>query len=398
MPHLDAQPGSLLLPPARIGQFWTGGNPAGLRAELEDTRTDFASGISRESGSYKRPLDPGARTAQYASGSGWSALDARVAVIGRATLEQEHLDPGTFADVLDPYASSPLVTLDTTSTPTRRTTASLEGATGLQFGPWGVGLALGYESSERRTIEAGLVRLLRAATPGAVVGVTRGLGSVAVGMVGRWRHRAESIRLFERAAEGEVVELEGLREVTPIAIDAHYFRRTEETTWSLGLTAAGHIGTGHWAASLARDRLRQGLTRQEVDHPAQDFWRASGWSGSVAYQRPVGSTWRFTAVAGYASLRGTADLALDTVGVIFEATEQALTWHAELRRNLGDGGWGAVFATDVRYEHRVRDAPHHPDHSDGDRPDHRVQRGNVPRHLAALYRAGIGRRRKLLSQ
>jgi hypothetical protein len=276
--------------------------------------------------------------------------------MGRANLEQEHFDPGTFADLLDPYASSPLVTLDTTSTPTRRTMASLEGATGLQFGRWGVGLALGYQSSERRTVEAGLVRLLRAAAPAAVVGVTRGLGSLSLGVVGRWRHRTESLRLFERAAEGEVVELEGLREVTPIAIDAHYFRRTEETTWSVGLTAAGRIGAGEWSASLSRDQLHQGLTRQEVDHPAQDSWRTAGWSGSLAYKRPVGAAWDLTSVAGYASLQGTADLAQDTVGVIFDATERVLTWHTELRRNLGDGSWGAVFAADLRYEHRVRDA------------------------------------------
>ena len=126
--HVDAVPGALLLPAPRVGLFWTAGNPAALRAELNDTRTDFRFAAAHESGSFRRPLDPGGRSIQQAGGSGWTPVDRRLALTGRAEVNEERFDPGTSADVQEPYPTSPFVTLDTSATAMRRTSARLEGA------------------------------------------------------------------------------------------------------------------------------------------------------------------------------------------------------------------------------------------------------------------------------
>jgi len=51
-----------LFGPPRVGPFWTAGNPAGLVGDLSDSRSDFILTRSRQTGDYRRPLDPGATT------------------------------------------------------------------------------------------------------------------------------------------------------------------------------------------------------------------------------------------------------------------------------------------------------------------------------------------------
>src|SRR6266566_3140492 len=154
LPFVDGA-GGLLLPPPRVGQFWTAGNPAALQHELSDTLTDFGVTLAHESGSLRRPLDPGASSQRRASAMGWMPLTERVAVIGGVTLEQETFDPGSHADVVEAYPTSPFVTIDTSISATRNTGARLEGAVSTRFGTWGLGLALGYDAlrSEEHTSE-----------------------------------------------------------------------------------------------------------------------------------------------------------------------------------------------------------------------------------------------------
>jgi hypothetical protein len=356
LPSVGAVPASLLLPPPRVGLFWTAGNPGALLEELSDTRTDFALALGHESGPLRRPLDPRERSVRQASGMGWTPVDARLALLGRVVFDQEHFDPGARADVVEAYPTSPFVTLDTSTTATRRTRVRLEGAASLQLGAWGLGLALGYEAREHQTIEAGFVRRTRQTVPGATIGLTRTVGPVRFGPYARWRSRAETIFLIERAAEGLVVQLEGLRDVPPLEILSLYYRRIEEDIPSAGWSIAGSLGGGNWTLYAERSWLRERLTRQERDDPAQDAWDANGWSAGGAYQRLVGRRTLFTLDARHTTLRGNGDLALDSTGVIFQAVERAVVTSADLRVLPDTGGWALVVGVQVRWEHRLRDA------------------------------------------
>jgi len=353
-PRVNAVP-SLLLPTPRVGLFWTAGNPAGLRAELTDTRTDFALATSHESGALRRPLDPGASTLRQASGLGWTPVDSRLALLGRVVIDQERFDPGTHADVVEAYPTSPFVPLDTSSTATRRTRVRLEGGAGLQLGVWGLGLTLGYEAREHQTIAAGLVRRTRQTMPGATIGLTRRLGSVRLGPYARWRNRAETIFLIERAAQASVIQLEGLRDVRPFDILSFYYRRIEEDIPSVGWAVAGPLGGGTWSLYAERSWLRERLTRQEANDPAEDAWDVNAWDGGGAYQRMFGRT-ILTVDARYTRLRGDGDLALDSTGVILQAAERAACAAVELRLGPDTIGWSLAVGVQVRWEYRLRDA------------------------------------------
>lgn len=356
LPHGGAVPASLLLPPPRVGLFWTAGNPGGLRAELADTRTDFALSQGRESGSLRRPLDPGESSVRQATGMGWTPVDPRLGLLGRVVLEQERFDPGARADVVEAYPTSPFVTLDTSTTATRRIRVRLEGAASLQLGAWGLGLALGYQAREHQTIEAGFVRRTRQTLPGATIGLTRAVGSLRFGPYARWRNRAETIFLIESAADGQVVQLEGLRAVQPLEVSSLYYRRIEENIPSAGWSVAGPLVGGSWTLYAERSWLRERLTRQEENDPAEDTWDANAWSAGGAYQRRVRRRTLLTLDARYTTLRGAGDLALDTVGVIFRAAERAASAAAELRILPDTVGWALVVGVQVRWEHRLRDA------------------------------------------
>lgn len=356
LPQTRAVPASLLLPPPRVGLFWTAGNPAGLRDDLVDTRSDFALALGRESGTLRRPLDPSRSAVRQASGMGWTPVDSRLALLGRVVLDQERFDPGAHADVVEAYPTSPFVTLDTSTTATRRTRVRLEGAAGLQLGAWGLGLALGYEAREHETIDAGLVRRTRRTLPGATIGLTRAIGSVRFGPYARWRNRAETIFLIERAGEGQVVQLEGLRDVQPLDILSLYYRRIEEDAPSAGWSVAGPLLGGNWTLYAERNWLRERLTRQEADNPAQDTWDAKAWRTGGAYQREIGRRTLFTLDARYTTLRGDGGLALDSTGVIFRAAERAVWSSAEVRVLPDTVGWALVVGVQVRWEYRLRDA------------------------------------------
>lgn len=348
--------GDLLLPPQRVGLFWTAGNPAALQHELSDTLTDFAVTLTHESGSLQRPLDPRASSQRRASAIGWMPLNERVAVVGAVALDQVTFDPGSHADVVEAYPTSPFVTLDTSTSATRNTGARLEGAVSTRFGTWGLGLALGYDALERETINAGLVRRSRRAIPGATLGLTKQIGAIRLGPYARWHSSAETVYLIERAGEGLVIHLEGLRDVQPLDILSFYYRRIDETTPTVGWSVAGPLGSGSWAFYLERSWLHERLTRQEADNPASDRWDAGAWSAGGAYQHSAGARTLFTLDLRYTKLRGDGDLALDSTGVIFRANESAIVGSAEVRVLPDSTHLAVAVGLQVRWEHRLRDA------------------------------------------
>jgi hypothetical protein len=258
--------------------------------------------------------------------------------------------------VIEAYPTSPFVTIDTATTATRLTGAQLEGAISTRLGSWGLGVALGYDALERETINAGLVRRSRRTVPGATVGLTKQIGALRVGPYARWHSSAETVYLIERAGEGLVIQLEGLRDVQPLDILSFYYRRIEETTPTAGWSVAGPLGSGSWTLYVERSWLRQRLTRQEADNPASDKWNADAWSGGGAYQRPIGARASLTVDLRYLKLRGDGDLALDSSGVIFSANESAIVGSAEVQVLPDSTRLAVAVGLQVRWEHRRRDA------------------------------------------
>jgi len=352
--HAGAAAASLLWPAPRIGSFWTAGNPAGFRAEVHDTLTDFSIGLLNQSGSYRRPLDPGKSRSFGASAIGWRPMDLRFALLGRVVVDQERFDPGSRADVTEAYPTSPFVTIDTSSTATRRTRARLEGVGSWRFGATAIGLTVGYETRAHETIASGLVRRTRQVVPGAVLGVARRLGGVEIGGYGRYRLRAETIRLLERAANGQVIELRGLKEAPILDILNAYYRRIEEKAPSAGLTASGSLGRARWILFGERAWLEERLTGQESSDPATDRWNADGWVVGGAFQRPLGRRRLLTVDGRYTTLTGSGDLVFDSAAVIFRATERALGGSAEVRWAPDSTHWGLVLGVAIRSERRLR--------------------------------------------
>lgn len=353
-PHVTS--GSLLLPDTRVGLFWTAGNPAALRDELTGGRADYAVGFERENGSLRRPLDPAAVAGRAASAYGGAVVGQRLAFFGGTLMDQLEFDPGSYADVAEAYPSSPFVTIDTSLSATRRRRVRVEGALSVRLNAWAFGTAVGYEAHERQTIASGLVRRTRYVLPGATTGITRRVGSLRFGPYARLRGRAETVFLIERQGEALAVQLEGLREAPRIDVLSVYYRRIEERVPSVGWSAGGSALGGSWNAHVERGWLRERLTRQENNDPAEDRWDVGAWNGALAFQRPVGPRALLTLQAHHTVLRGEGDLALDTVGPIFRANEQATSLRAEWRLSGDTLSWSFVTGLQTILEHRVRDA------------------------------------------
>jgi hypothetical protein len=275
-------------------------------------------------------------------------------MLGRVVFDQERLDPGTRADASSPFGSSPFVTLDTSGTGFRRTRALLEGAAGWKLGGWGLGTTLGLEARDHSTIVSGVVRRVRLATSGVVLGATRRIGGVEVGVLGRYRHKAEEIRVFQRSAASWLYQLAGYREVEPIAAQPPYYRRREETSSAFGVSLAGQFSKARWTLYAEGTRLREGLWRQQINDPAKDRWNASGWKARAGLQRPMGSRGLLTVHAHISSLSGDGDLSTDSAGVIFMAEESVWDIEAELRLLPAGRGWTGSATLGLARESRER--------------------------------------------
>jgi hypothetical protein len=341
----------------RIGTFWTAGNPAGLVAGTRDTRSDFFGAWSRQQGDYHRPLDPGATSLAQGAAQAWRGFTPTFAMLGRVSFDRERLEPGSRAVATEPFASSPFITTDTSSAGVRRTRATLEGAAGWRFGRWGVGLTLGYEAREHSSTSSGIIRRIRLATPGGVFGIARTLGSVELGVHARYRHRTEETGVIEKFESGRVYELIGYREVPGldiVGVSGAYFRQRAENAAAFGASLSGGFGNTRWTVLAEKTRLRERLWKQEVNDPPSDKWSANGWRARAAVQRPLRERLLLTLHANATSYSGSADLALDSAGVVFTADESAFSSEAELRLLPAERGWTGALIVGWTHESRKR--------------------------------------------
>jgi hypothetical protein len=312
------------------------------------------SGADFEFAGDRRPLDPGESKLIQVNGQSWQQFTPTLSMIGRVVVDQEQFDPGTRSDATEPYGSTPLITIDTSGAAVRRTRALLEGGLGWREGAWGFGMTAGWEGRDNNTILSGVVRHALSVQPGVSLGVSRRIGGVEVGLHGRYRYQTESINLTERASETRVYELRGYTEVRPIDILTAYYRRRDQHVVAGVASAQGRLGQATWTVYGEISQLKDRLTKQEQNDPAQDRWDTHGWSLGGSLQRRLGGRGLLTAQGRYAMLTGNADLAMDSSGVIFTADERLADGEAELRLLPGNGGWTGAVTVGFAWARRVR--------------------------------------------
>ncbi|MGD2152898.1 MAG: hypothetical protein PVG79_06485 [Gemmatimonadales bacterium] len=351
-----AFPELLTLPAPRVGLVWTAGNPAALPYEVEDSWVRFRAGLLEASGDLRRPLDPGAVSRRRLSAFGWRPLNGQAGVVGRVVVDRTNLKDGAFADVLRPYGSNPFVVIDTVGDELGRTAARLEGASGWRIGRLGLGLSLGYEAAETRTVASAAPRLNRSGAAGAVGGLALELsanGGLRLGVSGRWRRSTQHVQIYTIQTPTRVYEIQGYGEPVPLDLQpATYVRRLERDEWALGLSLAGRALGGHWALFARTENLSEGQHNEESNDPLTDRWEVDGWRAGAAYQRQLGEHLLLTAGVRASSLWGEARLA-DPEGVVFTCDEERWAADVELRF-LGPGGWEAAALLTLLREDRTR--------------------------------------------
>jgi hypothetical protein len=335
-----------------VGTFWSSGNPGAAALEINDQRTDFEASWNRQSGSYRRPLDPGGSSLPRIGAKGWGIFGSDGAFAGRAMIDQERQSPGTPSDLNEPFGSSPYVLTDTSNAAVRRTRFLIEGVGGWQLGDWSLGVALGHESRENETIESGLTRNTRSSIPGISVGAVRRLGVLTVGAHGRWRGRAETIELDEVAAEGQVHDLRGYQEIPASEIVGNYYRRMEERASAWGADLSFHQGVTRAALTVEATHLELEQWRAQLNQPLKDRWNTRGWRATAAFRRSLSDALLFHAEAEYERLTGSAK---DSTGVAFTTTEHALKASLSLWLRPGASrGWTGSVVSGLQHQRWVR--------------------------------------------
>jgi hypothetical protein len=352
----DALP-LLLLPTPKVGLFWLAGNPGALPAEVGEEYSSFMAARSAQSGGYRRALDPGGADLTQVSALSWKPVGRRAGAIGRIVVDQELLDPGTYADQAQPYASNPFVVTDTAQSPMRRIRARLEGAAGARVGSWGLGASLGYETRDNYTREATFLRFDRQVTPAVALGITRALGDsgLTLGVHGRWAGGAETLDLLQYGdLPGRVYQLTGYEDVPARDVQS-YHRRMESDEVSGGGGASGSLAGARWVVFGEAARYRQGLWGQQfTDRPGKDRWEAHVWSVGAAAQRALRSQWLVTVQGRYTALNGHGYLLTDSSEVIFRAREHSLIGSAEVRLLPTADGWTGAAVFSVVNDRRER--------------------------------------------
>ena len=347
----------LMLPPPKIGLFWTGGNPGALSWDVDDDRTDVIVARAVQDGEYRRPLDPVAASVTQVNGLGWRPLGSRGAVVGSVLFDRSLRDPASASNMNDPYATSPFVVTDTSTAKLRQSRARLEGAGGWRIGEFGVGVALGYEARTTASLASRLLRRNRAVAPAATVGVVRRFagGRIAAGLRGSWQSATETINMVEVTQEGGVYQLEGYRDVPLQDIVGGYYRRMSRNVESLGATVGGVLGPARWAVNVDGLRQHERLTGEQEDDPLTESWKTNGTTAAAAVQfPPARDRVMITLQARLAALSGHSAQVFPTRSGL-RTNEQVLEGSAQMRLLPSAEGWMAVIEAGLVGEHRVRE-------------------------------------------
>lgn len=335
-------PEFLLLPAPRAGLFWSAGNPAGVRDEIDDRRVLFSAGLDRREGAYRRPLDPGAVERRGGEALAWGPLGGDGAGIGRVRVGRVAREAPSHGMFVTPDVMSPLAVFDTLGRASTTTVARLEAAGSWRIGRLALGLAPGYRAEQGRTDASAVPVRTRTAGPGVRAGASYRLSSdLRVGAHAGWQGLVHSISSWAVSGRSTIYELTGFTEPVPVRISRNeppssYSRRFERDAWSAGLSVTGRAGEMRWAAfgraeAEATDRLRS-----TGSNPIADDWQADGWRAGVAATRPLGDRLRLAADLRYGAFTG--DLFQENFEEpVFVTDDRRLRMEADLRAEAGRG-------------------------------------------------------------
>ncbi len=340
-PGSPESPRLLELPAPRVGLAWSAGNPAGLRDDIDSAWTHFVVASGAVSGSYRRPLDPASAATAGTSLSAWRRVGARLAAVGRVSVERETIDDGTAAAFINPYGSSPFVPADTNRPALRRPIVTIEGGEAIALKRWRIGVAAGFRLLENNSSRSAASLLGRASSAGLTLGVSRRLGAhTQFGAHGRRLVGSESVNLVANPRTVRVYALDGLVSVDPGDFSVGlppFFRRAERSGNAIGADASGRTFGATWSAyarwqTYDERQLFAVATNAPVDH-----WRTTGYAAGGAAQRVV-RRMLATLRVDWSSQRGDAERAT-TAGGSYAADASTLALAADLRYANADTPW-----------------------------------------------------------
>ncbi|MEX1049928.1 MAG: DUF6850 family outer membrane beta-barrel protein, partial [Gemmatimonadales bacterium] len=310
--------------PAPSGLLWTAGNPAGLAADVQESRAWMEMARGRSSGTYRRPLDPDEVDTWALAGLGWRPL-GRGAVAGRVGFATQDAAAAGGTDARFPYGADPFVVVDTTSPRRNNIHATLEGAAGWRFGGWYAGLGAGLETHRNRSHETRFARTGRSSTSAAQVGLARALAPLhaTVAVHGRWLGTQETHVGITRPGGTQMFILSGFHE--PSAFDVGspggFERRTSGDGFAWGAAATGAIAGVTWTAYGETGRWEAGhVNALRQDSAPTDRFEASTTVAGIALRLPLPARLALHLHAGTAQLRGEARRA-DLDGVMLRQTD-----------------------------------------------------------------------------
>lgn len=289
LPGTPALPGLLTTPQPRTGLFWTAGNPAALPADAAEAWSGYRGEWSGSSGEFRRPLDPGTVDATRLAAEGWRPVGERGGVAGRVLTDRLEFGTPAVAELSRPFGSNPLVVLDTAGEALGRTMARIEGAGGLRLGPVGLGVSLGFEARETRTLESPTPRAMRTAVPAVSLGATwaiPGTDRLELGVHGRWERGTHWFNLFSVAGPNRIYEVTGYGEVPPRDVSQTFYRReTERESLAAGGGLLARVAGARIVLFAERGETEDAHWSQESNDPAQDVWTAEGLTLGAAAER-----------------------------------------------------------------------------------------------------------------
>jgi hypothetical protein len=355
-PLLAGAPATLLGPVARVGTFWSGGNPAGLAWETGAAHAELNARASGQEGDFRRPLEPGAVSSQSVQALAWQPLGEFAGIVGHTTYEEAGFDPGTVTTSLSPWSSSPFVVIDSTRSAHRLARSRVEGAGGRRFGNLAVGAALAHEAVDGHSRATRVPRLNRSSRPAAVLGAAWQAGPAWVGVYGRAAHDAETTQMFGAGSPTLVQRLNGTAPPTTIIVGQSqiFYHRRDTRSRGGGVTASGAMAGWVWAAHGDAGAVRERLSMVRSADPPTDRWDADVLGAGLVVQRgilnegtalTVGGRWARSAGSAFVSRSDT---------VIFRGVESAAWGGAALRWQPVTSASAAAVALNLGYDRRDR--------------------------------------------
>ena len=361
--HALAVPSVLTVPAPRTGAFWTAGNPAGLPWDVRDSYAQFRLAAKEDDGAYRRPLDPGSDSRLAGSAFAWKDLGGSGAVIGRVHVDRlKHLG-GAFADQVLPHSSNPFVMLDTLGDEVSALVARLEGAGGWRVGNLGIGLGLGFDGREVRTVASPVPIQNRVSAAGVTGGLNYELfgGLVQVGAYGRWEQLEQTAAVTAFAQETRVLVLRGYFDPNVIDLGGGnsrtYARKLARNAHAFGTSLAGTVRSVAWAVYAQRNGLseRQSVGLFAIDPPTDD-WDADGWTSGLSAQVDLADGRVLATLSGhYRTLTGSAKR-MDLEGPHYTVNQNDWQVAAEVRLMPSRGWTGVIRLSTGRENWRARDS------------------------------------------